>query len=148
MRLVQLLRPSQSMISRSAPATLLVLICVLCAAATAVAQVGERLTNEVPDFSRDASTDELLESAREMFIADNYRLAEMLYKTVLVRDPNHLDAMLELSVVYEKMGKLQHAVACSIVRRPSTPTTKKSIAAAPRFSRRCLQRLPVTSTPC
>jgi tetratricopeptide (TPR) repeat protein len=82
---------------------------MLCVAATAVAQVGERLTNEVPDLSRDASTDELLESAREMFIADNYRLSEMLYKTVLVRDPNHLDAMLELSVVYEKMGKLQHA---------------------------------------
>ncbi|UCH84789.1 MAG: DUF4388 domain-containing protein, partial [Candidatus Latescibacterota bacterium] len=61
------------------------------------------------EFDRTASTDELLESAREMFLADNYVLAEMLYKSILVRDPNHLFAMQELAIVYEATGKLQYA---------------------------------------
>jgi tetratricopeptide (TPR) repeat protein len=56
-----------------------------------------------------ATTDDLLASAREMFLTDNRTLAEMLYKCVLRRDPNNLAAILELSVVYEAMGKLQYA---------------------------------------
>ena len=60
-------------------------------------------------FDSTATTDELLESAREMFLADNYVLAEMLYKSVLIREPNHLFAMQELAIVYEAMGKLQYA---------------------------------------
>jgi tetratricopeptide (TPR) repeat protein len=56
-----------------------------------------------------AATEDLLLSAREMFLADNYALAEMLYVCVLRRDPNHLSALLELSIVYETTGKLQHA---------------------------------------
>jgi tetratricopeptide (TPR) repeat protein len=60
-------------------------------------------------YNESASTDDLLESAREMFIADNLTLSEMLYKSVLVREPNNLSAMLELSIVYEKMGRLQYA---------------------------------------
>jgi tetratricopeptide (TPR) repeat protein len=60
-------------------------------------------------FDDNASTDELVESAREMFIADNYELAEMLYKSVLVREPNHLPAMLELAIIYETTGQLQYA---------------------------------------
>jgi tetratricopeptide (TPR) repeat protein len=54
-------------------------------------------------------TDDLLLSAREMFLADNYALAEMLYTCILRRDPNHLSAMLELSIVFETTGKLQYA---------------------------------------
>ena len=54
-------------------------------------------------------TDDLLLSAREMFLADNYALAEMLYTCILRRDPSHLSAMLELSIVFETTGKLQHA---------------------------------------
>ena len=56
-----------------------------------------------------AATEDLLESAREMFLADRYELAEMLYKCLLRRDPSHVSAILELSVVYETMGKLQYA---------------------------------------
>ena len=56
-----------------------------------------------------AATEDLLASAREMFVADNYSLAEMLYLCVLDRDPNDLSAILELSVVYEAAGKLQYA---------------------------------------
>ncbi len=44
-----------------------------------------------------------------MFLADNYVLSEMLYKAVLVREPNHLSAMLELAIVYEATGRLQYA---------------------------------------
>jgi tetratricopeptide (TPR) repeat protein len=63
----------------------------------------------VAEFDTSASADELLESAREMFLADNYPLAEMLYKAVLIREPNHLSAMLELAIIYEETNKLQYA---------------------------------------
>lgn len=62
-----------------------------------------------PAFDPNASTDQLMDSAREMFIADNYELAEMLYKSVLVREPNHLSAMLELAIIYEVTGELPYA---------------------------------------
>lgn len=58
-----------------------------------------------------ASQLDLIESAREMFVAGNYPLAEMLYQCVLSRDPNDVTAILELSVVYESAGDLQHASA-------------------------------------
>jgi tetratricopeptide (TPR) repeat protein len=54
-------------------------------------------------------TNDLLLSAREMFLADNYALAEMLYTCILRREPDHLSAMLELSIVFEATGKLQYA---------------------------------------
>ena len=63
----------------------------------------------VAEFDTTASADELLESAREMFLADNYPLAEMLYKAALIREPNHLSAMLELAIIYEATNKLQYA---------------------------------------
>ena len=56
-----------------------------------------------------AATGDLVAAAREMFLADNYELAELLYKCILRRDPAHLSAILELSVVYETMGRLQYA---------------------------------------
>jgi len=61
------------------------------------------------DCDSTVKTDDLLLSAREMFLADNYALAEMLYTCILRRDPSHLSAMLELSIVFETTGKLQHA---------------------------------------
>jgi tetratricopeptide (TPR) repeat protein len=61
------------------------------------------------DCDSTVTTDDLLLSAREMFLADNYTLAEMLYTCILRRDPTHLSAMLELSIVFETTGKLQHA---------------------------------------
>jgi tetratricopeptide (TPR) repeat protein len=60
-------------------------------------------------FDDHATTEQLLHSAREMFIARRYDLAEMLYKAILVREPNHLSAMLELSVTYEATGQLNYA---------------------------------------
>ncbi len=61
------------------------------------------------EFDTTATADELVESAREMFLADNYPLAEMLYKAALIREPNHLSAMLELAIIYEATDKLQYA---------------------------------------
>lgn len=61
------------------------------------------------DCDSTVKTDDLLLSAREMFLADNYALAEMLYTCILRRDPSHLSAMLELSIVFEMTGRLQHA---------------------------------------
>jgi tetratricopeptide (TPR) repeat protein len=65
-----------------------------------------------------ATVSELLASAREMFVADNHALAEMLYRCVLAREPANLSAILELSVVYETAGKLQYAYV--LVARAST----------------------------
>jgi tetratricopeptide (TPR) repeat protein len=56
-----------------------------------------------------ASAEDMLAAAREMFLADNYELAELLYKCLLRRDPSHLSGILELSVVYESMGRLHYA---------------------------------------
>jgi tetratricopeptide (TPR) repeat protein len=60
-------------------------------------------------FDPNASIGQLLESAREMFISDSYKLSEMLYKSILIRDPNNLSALLELAVLYEATGQLQYA---------------------------------------
>jgi tetratricopeptide (TPR) repeat protein len=75
----------------------------------ALATIDPLLSSSEVQFDSTATTEELLESAREMFLDDNYVLAEMLYKSVLIREPNHLFAMQELAIVYEAMGKLQYA---------------------------------------
>ncbi len=75
-------------------------------------------------FDSTASTVELLESAREMFIADRYDLAEMLYKSVLVREPDNIDAMQELAIIYEATGQFQYArglLMRALVIRPADP---------------------------
>jgi len=75
-------------------------------------------------FDSTASTVELLESAREMFIADRYDLSEMLYKSVLVREPGNIDAMQELAIIYEATGQLQYArglLTRALIIRPADP---------------------------
>jgi tetratricopeptide (TPR) repeat protein len=75
-------------------------------------------------FDENATTDQLLHSAREMFIARQYDLAEMLYKAILVREPNHLSAMLELAITYEATGQLQYArglLERAMLLRPHDP---------------------------
>jgi len=93
---------------------LAVMAAVPCEAGPAGAQDGVADGSVVADsdtliFDENATAAELLDSAREMFMADNYALAEMLYKGVLVRDANNVDAMLELAIVYETIGKLEYA---------------------------------------
>lgn len=90
-------------------------------ATEALAAAGEP---ESMPFEPDATTDDLLHSAREMFIARRYDLAEMLYKAILVREPNHLSAMLELAITYEATGQLQYArglLTRAMVLRPRDP---------------------------
>ncbi|MCZ6767594.1 MAG: DUF4388 domain-containing protein [bacterium] len=53
---------------------------------------------------------ELLQRARQMFVARDYPAGEVLYKALLIREPDNINAMIELSVVYEAMGKPQNAV--------------------------------------
>lgn len=53
---------------------------------------------------------ELLRRARQMFVARDYPACEVLYKALLIREPDNISAMMELSVVYEAMGKPQNAV--------------------------------------
>lgn len=59
----------------------------------------------------DESTQELFERARAKFSKRDLVGAEDLYKQVLVRDSNHVKAMLELASVYEASGKLDYAKA-------------------------------------
>lgn len=102
---------------------------ILVSVGTAAAEVPATPDSYVPDsssvvFDSDASPEELLESAREMFIADEYNLAEMLYKSVLVREPNNLSAMLELAIIYEATGQLQYAkglLTRALIIRPNDP---------------------------
>jgi tetratricopeptide (TPR) repeat protein len=77
----------------------------------AAAPAGDSVPAEAAPSECDgtATTEDVLAAAREMFLADNHALAEKLYKCILRRDPNNLSAILELSVVYEAMGKLQYA---------------------------------------
>jgi len=81
---------------------ILTLLCLILVAPAALrAQDTQQHPYSTPADSVELVIDEgapiskLLESAREMFIADNYALSEMLYKGVLIREPNNLSAMLE-----------------------------------------------------
>jgi tetratricopeptide (TPR) repeat protein len=78
-----------------------------------------------------AATEDLLGAAREMFLADNYELAELLYKCILRRDSTNLSAILELSVVYESMGELQYAkglITRAEILKPEDPSIRERSA--------------------
>jgi tetratricopeptide (TPR) repeat protein len=51
----------------------------------------------------------LLEEARNAAKHHDFVIAEALYQTVLLRERQNLDAILELASVYEKTGKLEYA---------------------------------------
>lgn len=54
-------------------------------------------------------TQRLLERSREAYSADDYVLAAELYKEILIREPNNIEAIIELANVYERDGKLEYA---------------------------------------
>jgi tetratricopeptide (TPR) repeat protein len=68
-----------------------------------------RLGTPRPQAEADVAIETLLDEAREERAGGRHSLAEMLYKTVLVRDPNNLSALLELADVYKETGKLEYA---------------------------------------
>lgn len=90
----------------------LIALVALASAMPAIAGDADSFAPRDSAFACDekATQEELVESAREMFLAGNRALAEMLYQCALARDPNDVSAILELSVVYESAGKLQQAV--------------------------------------
>ena len=52
---------------------------------------------------------EIAASARKNVLQGKYRTAEKQYQTILAKDPNNLDALSNLGVVYFRTGKLQSA---------------------------------------
>ncbi len=60
-------------------------------------------------FDASITVPELLEKAREAFGLDKLDLAEKFYQEILIRERSNLQAMLELSNVYERSGNLEYA---------------------------------------
>jgi tetratricopeptide (TPR) repeat protein len=56
-----------------------------------------------------ASTDELFSLGRDAFARGEYAKAQEYYETILRRDRTNLQAILELSSIYERSGKLEYA---------------------------------------
>jgi len=60
-------------------------------------------------FDPSITVTELFDKAREAFGLDKFDLAEAFYQEILIRDRSNVQAMLELSNVYERGGKLEYA---------------------------------------
>jgi tetratricopeptide (TPR) repeat protein len=60
-------------------------------------------------FDASITVPELFEKAREAFGLEKLGLAEKFYQEILIRDRSNLQAMLELSNVYERSGNLEYA---------------------------------------
>lgn len=60
-------------------------------------------------YDQSTSTDELFTRAREAFALTSYSVAEEYYEEILRRDRTNLQAILELSNVYQRTGKLEYA---------------------------------------
>jgi tetratricopeptide (TPR) repeat protein len=66
-------------------------------------------TDDEPLFDATATTGELFALARDAFGLGHHALAEQYYEAILLRERANLQAMLELSNVYERTGKLEYA---------------------------------------
>jgi tetratricopeptide (TPR) repeat protein len=60
-------------------------------------------------FDESITVPELLDKAREAFGLGKYGLAEQYYQEILIRQRSNVQAMLELSNVYERSGRLEYA---------------------------------------
>jgi len=64
---------------------------------------------EEPDFDQTTTIDELFSMARDAFGMERYPFSQRCYEEILLRDRANLQAMLELSNVYERTGRLEYA---------------------------------------
>ena len=55
-------------------------------------------------------TRELFEHARSFSAENDYASAAMVYKSILIREPENVTAMLELAEIYQQTDKLQYAM--------------------------------------
>lgn len=100
------------MVSRTAPrfpgtalAALLLALVLLSDVPPAAAQTG----GEEPRFDHTTTIDEMFSMARDAFGMKRYSLSQRCYEEILLRDRANLQAMLELSSVYERTGRLEYA---------------------------------------
>jgi len=96
-----------SSIMRSLATTGLLVLCVLAVGGVASAQT-DRDAAEAP-FDKTTTIDELFEKARGAFGLERLDLAAAFYREILIREPTHLTAMLELANVYERNGQFEYA---------------------------------------
>ncbi|NIM22343.1 MAG: tetratricopeptide repeat protein [Candidatus Latescibacteria bacterium] len=80
----------------------------------------------------------LLKSAREAAEWRNFSKAEALYRAILIRERQNLDAILELAAVYEATGKLEHArgllLRASVLRPQNRAILAKSVEITTQLS--------------
>jgi tetratricopeptide (TPR) repeat protein len=77
-------------------------------------------------FDDSITIPELFEKAREAFGLADYDLAEQFYQEILIRQRSNVRAMLELTNVYERNGKLEYARGL-LVRSARLDPDNKSI---------------------
>lgn len=99
-----------------------------------LSQTGGRADSRPIQVGESAPIADLLASAREMVSARNLPVAEMLYKSVLIREPQNVDAMVELAEVYEAMGKLDHARGLLTRASIASPHNREIIDRAARIT--------------
>ncbi|MFH1755692.1 MAG: DUF4388 domain-containing protein [Candidatus Latescibacterota bacterium] len=79
-------------------------------------------------------TDYLLGEARSAVEKRDFIIAEALYQTVLLRERNHVAAILELAAVYEQTGKLEYARGLLLRATVLRPHDEKIIALSKEIS--------------
>jgi tetratricopeptide (TPR) repeat protein len=84
-----------------------------------------------------------LESARAARDQQQWEIAEIEYQNVLLREPTHLEAMLELTEVYEQMGRYEHARALLSRATDLDPGNKKLPKKALELDKKLSQSLHV-----
>ncbi|MFQ5511733.1 MAG: DUF4388 domain-containing protein [Candidatus Krumholzibacteriia bacterium] len=72
--------------------------------------LGTRSDPIVAQLDPETSTRDLLQRARDFAALGDDAGAEMVYKAILIREPEHVSAMVELALIYENNGKLLYAM--------------------------------------
>jgi tetratricopeptide (TPR) repeat protein len=109
--------------------------------AAAAAPGGDPAGHDEPDdserpFDSSITVPELFDKAREAFGLQAYNLAETFYQEILIRERSNVQAMLELSNVYERSGKLEYArglLARSAKLDPSNDVIAKKLSSVERI---------------
>jgi tetratricopeptide (TPR) repeat protein len=103
---------------------------------TGAAAPQEQPQPEEKPFDESITVPELFEKARQAFGMDDFGLAEKFYQEILIRERSNVQAMLELSNVYERSGKYEYArglLARSAKLAPGNEAIAKRLDAVERM---------------
>ncbi len=111
-------------------------LCISAAPRTAGGQDEPPTKGNEPAFDRSITIPELFDKAREAFGLNKIDLAEKFYQEILIRETANVRAMLELSNVYERSGKLEYArglLLRSAKIEPENPAIQSRLASVERM---------------